>query len=60
MTLLNAVPDSLILLKIYESFKVFFEKLDFSYVFKDAYLECFDSYARKYSIPPTKKEKKNK
>ena len=26
----------------------------------DAYLECFDSYARKYSIPPTKKEKKNK
>ena len=24
----------------------------------DAYLECFDSYARKYSIPPTKKEKK--
>ena len=26
----------------------------------DAYLECFDSYARKYSIPPTKKEKKTK
>ena len=22
--------------------------------------QCFDSYARKYSIPPTKKEKKNK
>lgn len=24
----------------------------------DAYLECFDSYARKYSIPPTKKKRK--